>query len=1244
MPKPSFFPAASAKTKRRLVLLAAVGGAVLLTVILLLPWLVRQAVGPVRLRTVVEDALSEALHRQVSISGDVSVIVVPWFGLSIGPLSVADASGFGDAPMLTADHSEVTIRILPLLNRVVSTGSVRVRGLSLQLRRDATGRDNWTDLVAPPGQTTPVSAGWQVAPQPRDIRITDAAIHYVDQTAGRDWTLTDVQFATGMGQIFNFALSFRAEGPIPQASLECRAQGRAALDGTTGLPVPQNARLTTVVRFAAPLVAGGASPVTLLSHADLAYHPDNHSLELTNLDAQIPGVRLAGSLRVHQLTTAPQAETSLTVTADLTGGWRDILGLAPNEVPASLTAPSADETPPHGPTVARDEKLTAPQPAEAGQAVLTLSASGDATAVTLREARLRLPRGSAAATGSLTFDAVPRLDLSLSAEGLDSSDLPPHTGQEVWTLSLDWLPRWKMDARLDVQRCRYHGLAVEDLHATVTSGDGHARLYPVSAVLPDGLASLDARLDDTPAGLVVAVKGGIEPLLHGPGGDASPSRVRIEGLWNETGAKGTFFLQSPNPAAAGRAVGLAGLPESPINFQGGFATTNGRHRILSRLALTDLTALLAGTTFHGQMNWDAATPLRLGFDLATDALDLDKLTAITGPTGGGTELWAQGKFRVNRLAIAGLTAQNATGTLTLAEGRFDAAMTGGDLFGGHLTGKASGDNMGHIQSAFQLTGAEAAKLPGNPQLAGPLSAKATLEMRTAPAGGLTSLQATAEAAVPRLTYGRGPDRLGLVNAKAELSLTSRENAPAANGDLPLEAGLTVTSAAAGGLSDIRLAATGPLILDKTGQLRESGQGKIEGSALWRSAPTAARALKVTLAGPFALHVADVGFTAGALRLNLGGLPASAKIWRKGKDSGPTNFSLETDQQPPRQVLTGWGVKLPPDLAADRLTKGSLSLTGTAGETGLDITRLSLTVDDTTVTGRARFPKYAFTNGTWELHVSRLDWDAYFPPGAKSTPEERRRPFDLRLLRELGLDARITADWFKRGKVTFGPTTITATARGGVFTYRQESPQFYDGRFFAEVRGDARGPELTALAELKLEGFDCARFMRDWADGDTFNSGGATFILAARGHGNSEAALRDTLNGNARLQITRGDLNVVDNGHKTNAPPPAPVPFDVISSSWVSRGGLARTNDLIVESPKMQVRGKGQVDLREETIDLSVTATLRDGSQAAATIRGPLDDPKLTIDRSKIFGDMLYRLLQGIISIPGKAVTHILLLR
>ena len=375
--------------------------------------------------------------------------------------------------------------------------------------------------------------------------------------------------------------------------------------------------------------------------------------------------------------------------------------------------------------------------------------------------------------------------------------------------------------------------------------------------------------------------------------------------------------------------------------------------------------------------------------------------------------------------------------------------------------------------------------------------------------------------------------------------------------------------------------------------------------------------------------------------------ATAKIWRKAGDTAPTQFSLDCANLQPRQVLPAWGVALPADTPADKLAKASLTASGTVDDKAIAIQKLAASLDDTHVTGHGAIDRYDPTRGKWELSVDSLDLDAYAPQKPAAAPPavaaaERRKPLDFKTLREMALEAKIHFGWLKKGNVTFDASNATFLAKNGLFTFRQESSHFYSGRLFTEVRGDVRDTALKTVIELKLEGIEIARFLKDWAEGDTLASGTGTFVVAARTSGANEEELRGNLAGNGSLQVTRGELKVRDNDHKTGGQPSEErIPFDIFSSTWTARGGVAHSDDFRIESPRMLVAGKGQVDLRDETINLSLTASLNGGGQVPATIIGPLDGPKLTIDRSRIIGDMLYRVLQGIVSIPGKAVTRIL---
>ncbi|EFL50656.1 AsmA family protein [Solidesulfovibrio fructosivorans JJ]] len=1251
---------------RRLIALAAISATL---AVFVLPLAARELIGAARLKAITEQTLSDALGRRVTITGDVSILFVPWFGLSMGPVAVADAPGFGDAPMLTARRVELTIRVLPLLRRVVSPGSVRVRDLTLALRRDTSGRANWDDLTAPQQTAAAEAPGWEVAPEPRDVRLENATVTYDDAVTGRTLSVTKANLKTGRSQPFDFSISFLAKGFMAGGQLECHASGQAGLNAATGELRLGKTLVETILTVDHPLVPGGATPVRVASRLTATYAPETGTLAVTDLDARLPEAILTGSATLSALPGDAKLATRLNLTLDAQGKWREILGLTSGEPPGSLVAAPAPDAAAPRPAGDSQAIFSAPEKHVPGKLSLAIDATADASGIALREATLSLPgKGRITAKAGLTFDQGPRLDATLAATDVDFDALPRPAGTASWSWPAPWPGYWPakgvLDARIDLRHCRMAGLAMNDAHATLTGGEGLLRLYPVSIALPGGVAALDVRIDagpdgaspETPGSLGLDARAAVTPTPVAGQPAGPPSRLRLLGRLHAEGARGNIMLQTPDPVRAAAVVGLAGLVpfSAPLDAKGTVTITPGVGRAVAKAALTGISATIDSTGLTGQITYNTDAGGSLGFDLAAEALDLDRFAALSGAASseaeGAGDMRAEGRLRLGRVSARGIEAKNVALGLTVAAGKISGVLTGGELFGGKLSGKVETTPAGKIDASLVVAGINAARLPGvsptSLALSGTFTAKAGFEAQKNTKGKLTGLTASIETDAARLALGTGSNRQTLAVPKAKLTLTGRDGASGPDTAIACDASLAVSQAAGFGLSDIKLSATGPLSVDNAGKVRLSAPVKIEASALAKHG-VSGKAVKLALAGPITPD-AGGGFSTGEVRLTAGGVPATVKVWRKGGEAAPVNFSVETGALSPRKALADWGVALPADLPGDRLAKGSFAASGTASGHGLDIKRLSLVVDDVTMAGSGTMPEYNPRRGKWDLTVDRLDWDAYFPRQATSGPPplaERRKPLELDVLRSLALEAKIRLGWFKKGNVTFGATTITADARGGRFTYHQDSPRFYGGRFAADIRGDARDTALKTLVELKLESIEIARFLWDWAEGDTLGSGSATFILAARTSGINEMELRDNLAGNASLQITRGTLKVREPASKSGVrPEPERIPFSVFSSSWQARGGVAHSDDFLIESPRMRVSGKGNVDLRDESINLSVTAALTSGGQVPATIIGPLDNPKLTIDRSKMLGEMVYRVLQGIVSIPGKAVTRILQIR
>ncbi len=1246
----------------RLIALVAVCGAMLAFA---LPFVARQVIGAQRLKAVAEQALTDALGRRVTIEGEVSVVFTPWLGLAMGPVSIAEGPGFGDGPMLSARRLEMTIRMLPLAAHVVSPGSVRVRDLAVHLRRDASGRGNWQDLTAPRTTPAPEAPGWEIAPEPRDIQLENASVDYADAATGRTMSVREVNLKTGHGQPFSFSLSFRAEGFLPGGLLECHAGGKASLDAASGAFTLQKTLVETGLVLTRPLVAGGASPTRIVTRVYAAYDPGTARLSLTGLDARLPGARLTGSGLVDAPATDPKARVALDLDLDMAGSWRELLALTPAAGADNLVAaPQAPAREPD-PATPEDTAFTAARPAPApGRATLTLTAAADAGQVAVEKFDLALPKGRIEGSGRFTpgTAASPAAcDASLQAEDVDFDALPVPAGRATWPWPLPWPTEGLADARLTLRRCTLAGLAVADGYVTAQARHGILRLAPASFALPGGIISVDARFDAglppdaggdaTPDSLGIDIRASLQPFSREAGPIAQPTAARLLGRLHAEGARGNLLAQSPDPTRALAVLGLNGfaLPAGPLDVKSAFAVSPGIDRLVAKASLSGLEGRLAGATLRGQAGYDAKAPVGLGFDLVLDGLDLEHLPAVAGgaphaAAPGAAAPNAAGKLRIERLTGRGVDARNLALDLTLAGGSLEGAVSGGELFGGRLSGKFDAEASGRVAGSLQLTGADARRLPGVSGASGAVAAKAAFDAAAPAKGRPGAVSASIEAEAPQLSLGTGAKAQPLSAAKATLTLKGRR---AAGEGFEGEANLVAGLGSGFGLREARLTAACPVALDAAGKLRDPAPIKLEGSGLLRPGESG-KPVKVALTGQATPDGAG-GFAASELHLDAGGLPATLKLSRKGGGGAPTNFSLETGAVSPRKVLADWGVSLPAGLAADKLAKAAASLSGTATADACDIKRLQLGVDDVTITGSAQLAGFDPKRGKWDLHVDRLDWDAYFPrsPASSGPPSlaERRKPLDVRFLRELSLDAKASIGWLKKGNVIFDASTVTAGAKGGQFTYRQESSRFYGGRFSADIRGDARDTALKMLIELKLEGIEIARFLWDWAEGNTLDSGAGTFIVAARTSGENEEELRGNLAGNASLQITRGNLKVREPASKPGAEPTYErLPFSIFSSSWFAKGGVAHSDDFLIESPRMRVAGKGFVDLRDESINLSLNAALTGGGDVPATIIGPLDGPKLTIDRSKLIGDTVYRVLQGIVSIPGKAVTRILQLR
>jgi AsmA protein len=116
---------------------------VLLLLALLVVTLLRIPLDLSRYKPLAEDAMSEALGRQVSIDGDMVVTTSLWPYFELGGLRIANPVDFPQGDLAVMDRARISVGILPLLQRRVEIREFRVSELTLDLVRMADGEANW---------------------------------------------------------------------------------------------------------------------------------------------------------------------------------------------------------------------------------------------------------------------------------------------------------------------------------------------------------------------------------------------------------------------------------------------------------------------------------------------------------------------------------------------------------------------------------------------------------------------------------------------------------------------------------------------------------------------------------------------------------------------------------------------------------------------------------------------------------------------------------------------------------------------------------------------------------------------------------------------------------------------------------------------------------------------------------------------------------------------------------------------
>lgn len=240
--------------------------------------------------------------RELTLGGEMGLTLFPWLGVTLNDVTVGNAPGFSDNPLLQVGHAEVRIKLLPLLDNEYEIDTVQLDGVRASLEVNGAGSNNWTLASNPNAAEGDSSSGGINKLIIGGVNISNTTITYDNRNANTHYEISDIDVgipALVYGEPLDVTLTLRALSQSPQLRGDVSMTGTVLYDLDAG--VYQLDPLQLTARLSGPTAPSGTEDV-LLSGA-FRIDTDADTLSVPSLQLTALGSEVKGNLDVRSLSS-----------------------------------------------------------------------------------------------------------------------------------------------------------------------------------------------------------------------------------------------------------------------------------------------------------------------------------------------------------------------------------------------------------------------------------------------------------------------------------------------------------------------------------------------------------------------------------------------------------------------------------------------------------------------------------------------------------------------------------------------------------------------------------------------------------------------------------------------------------------------------------------------------------------------------------------------------------------------------
>lgn len=272
----------------------------------------------------IKQELTKAVHQstggELAIDGRLGLSLFPQLGVSVEQLQFTPQEQ--TQPLATIGTLQLGVDFVPLFSGQINVGEITLKGLRLNLVREANGVGNWENLTENKDKATPTTAVESERPiNTRDtgamtlaisrLQIADTEINYSDRKSGASHQLSDFnldsQGVNLSGGSFPAKVTFNISSNAPQLTMQFK------LD--TQLSGDLQAQILELQSTKATIVSSGEPtnnvPITTHLATDARVDLQKGTASLQNLKLAVEQLKLSGKVGISSLQEQPKVKANL---------------------------------------------------------------------------------------------------------------------------------------------------------------------------------------------------------------------------------------------------------------------------------------------------------------------------------------------------------------------------------------------------------------------------------------------------------------------------------------------------------------------------------------------------------------------------------------------------------------------------------------------------------------------------------------------------------------------------------------------------------------------------------------------------------------------------------------------------------------------------------------------------------------------------------------------------------------------